>query len=386
MIDEARFDQIRPYRDAEANAVLRKLIDNPIVDELLKTVYPEVPIPLVKEKIRSISSIRDFQTEIIYPSFKGLLDKTSSGFTYEGLDRLNREQSYLYISNHIDITIDPSLINFALHESGFETVEVAIGDNLLGSDWVRDLVRLNKSFIVRRGLAARELVQASRLLSDYILYTLTERNQSIWIAQREGRAKDGNHRTQPGLLHMLAMASGDDLAGHYRRLNIVPVSISYELDPCGADKVRSLYAERFLGGYRKSEGEDHLAMKKGILGKKGRVHLSFGKPLNAMKNEDSWRQRRKELTQLLCQMIDQEIISNYRLSKSNFIAFDLFNKCHQYANEYSSLEKDAFMAEIEQRLSTIKGDAHQLRQIFYEKYARPLINYNEAMRGGLSSC
>jgi hypothetical protein len=380
MNDETRFDGIRPYRDPEVNAVLKGLINEPIIDELLKTVYPELSLADVKGHIMSVKSIREFQTKIIYPASRNLLDKSSTSFTSDGLERLNKDESYLYISNHIDITLDPSLVNFALHENGFETVEIAIGDNLVGKKWVRDLVRLNKSFIVRRNLSHRELVAASRLLSDYILYTLTTRHQSVWIAQREGRAKDGNHRTQQGLLHMLAMAGKEGLEHHFRALNIVPVSVSYELDPCGPDKVRSLYAERYMGGYRKSEGEDQLAMKKGILGSKGKVHVSFGKPLNILMSGRSLAENKQDFTQQICQLIDHEIIANYRLSKSNYISFDLYHGVDRYSKHYTQSEKDAFSGEIEKRLAGLEGDQAILRKIFYEKYARPVINFNEMIR------
>jgi glycerol-3-phosphate O-acyltransferase len=382
MNQEEKYSHIRPYRDHEIRPVVERLLANPLIQQLISILFPDVPADAVKQQLRQLSTIFGFQTQIIYPAFKRLLQQTSAGFTYHGLENLDPGETHLYISNHIDISLDPMLIDFALYESGFDTMEIAIGDNLVGETWIRDLVRINKSFIVFRNLPPRELVSASRTLSEYILYALKDRRQSVWIAQREGRAKDGDHKTQPGILNMLAMAADNSLLEHYRQLNIVPVSISYELDPCGVDKVRSLYGERFLGGYKKKQGEDQLAMKKGILGKKGYIHLEFGTPLNHSLGQELASMSKQEMIRTLCQSIDKQIIGNYRLFKTNYIAADMQRNSAQYAGFYSSADSEAFKAEISNRIAQIDGEPEKLLELFVEKYAAPVLNY-EALQNNL---
>jgi hypothetical protein len=347
MTSDKQYDDIRPYRDNEVKPVLSRLLESPTSDLLIKTVFPKLPIKKVKDQLRSVDTIKDFQEMVIYKALLGVLAKTSAGLTKSGLENLDNTQSYLFISNHRDIILDPSILNSAIFEVGFETAEVAIGDNLLETPWVKDLARLNKSFIVKRNLSVRELMVASKNLSNYINDTLTLNHSCVWIAQREGRAKDGNDRTQAGLLTMLGMSAKDSLKEHFVKLNIVPVSISYEHDPCDVDKARSLYAHKFFGGYTKEKNEDNLAMRKGILGDKGNIHIHFGKPVKdeIAKLPDSLH--KNELIQKIGNMLDNQIIGNYMLQKSNYIAFDLLHGRTSADDAYSEKDREIFVRAAE---------------------------------------
>ncbi len=374
MTSDTPYDDIRPYRDYEFRQVIDRMLDSPMTDFLIAAVFPDSKLEDAKAEVRRIKTISDFQKLIIYKAIMGLLDRTSDGFTKSGFENIDAKSAYLFISNHRDIVLDPSLLNTAIVEKGFDTAEVAIGDNLLATPWVKDLARLNKSFIVKRNLSVRELVASSKLLSNYISETIIQNNHSVWIAQREGRAKDGNDRTQPGLLNMLGMSAQGSLKEQFCDLNIVPVSISYEHDPCDVDKVRSLYAQKFFGGYTKEKGEDDLAMKKGIMGDKGKIHMHFGKPIRPDVVALPDNLHKNEFIQQLSTIIDRQIIGNYKIQVSNRIAYDILTNNPVAFNTYSDLDKEKFIADMEQKLETLAGEKEELRSIFLNMYARPYQN------------
>lgn len=220
MTDDTIYKEIRPYRDHEFRQVIDEMLNSPTADLLISTVFPDVPLDSVKNILREIKTINEFQEKIIYKALLGILSTTSAGLTHSGTENMDKGSAYLFISNHRDIILDPSLINMIIVENGFETAEVAIGDNLLETPWVKNLARLNKSFIVKRNLSVRELVISSKLLSNYISDTITKKNHSVWIAQREGRAKDGDDRTQPGLLSMIGMSAPDALKEQIGRAHV----------------------------------------------------------------------------------------------------------------------------------------------------------------------
>ncbi|MCG8308832.1 MAG: 1-acyl-sn-glycerol-3-phosphate acyltransferase [Cytophagales bacterium] len=371
MTETATYEDIRPYRDDEFTEVMNRLLDSPTAGLLIKTVFPTLPVSRVIGQLRDIKTIKDFQEKIIYKALLQILAKTSSGLTKSGLDNLDNKKAYLFISNHRDIILDPSILNSTIYELGFETAEIAIGDNLLETPWVKDLARLNKSFIVKRNLSVRELMIASKNLSNYIYDTLTCTRHSVWIAQREGRAKDGNDRTQPGLLTMLGMASKCALKAHFANLNIVPVSISYEHDPCDVDKARSLYAMKFFGGYNKEKNEDNLAMRKGILGAKGKIHIHFGTPVKGEIDRLPDDLHKNELIHRIGLLLDKQIIGNYKIQKSNQIAFDLLHGTCERLVDYSELDKKEFVDDIERKISVMAGEESELRTIFLNMYAQP---------------
>lgn len=375
MYTDESFEDIRPYRDHEFRPVMDNMLSSPLADQLIATVFPQVPINQIKSKLKSISTIKDFQEQIIYRAMLSVLKNTSKGLSISGTEHLDRGRHYLFMSNHRDIILDPSIINTVVFEQGFETAEVAIGDNLLQTPWVKDLARLNKSFIVKRNLSVRELIQASKRLSDYIRYTTLQKHSSVWIAQREGRAKDGNDRTQQGVLNMLGLAAPEGLKQYCMDLNILPVSLSYELDPCDSDKVRSLYALKHFGGYTKKENEDNLAMRKGILGNKGHIHIHFGKPITGEIAKLPDDMHKNDLIVQIAKIIDHQIITNYKLQTSNYIAYDQINGMEDgLGQHYSEEEKLSFLGEIDSKIQSMDGDPAELRSIFLEIYARPYEN------------
>ena len=376
------YNEIRPYRDYEFRGFMDNMLNSPMSDLLISTVFPGVPVEEIKNLLREINTINEFQEKVVYKALLEILSKTSSGVAKSGLENLDNKEAYLFISNHRDIILDPSILNSVIYELGFETAEVAIGDNLLETPWIKDLARLNKSFIVKRNLSVRELMQASKHLSNYIFDTIHKNNHCVWIAQREGRAKDGNDRTQPGLLTMIGMSAKGLLKEHFMNMNIVPVSISYENDPCDVDKARSLYALKFFGGYTKEKNEDNLAMRKGILGYKGKIHIHFGKPIKdeiALLSEDL---HKNELIQQIGLLLDRQIIGNYGIQKSNQIAFDLLYGKNENYEAYSVLEKEKFIDDIEQKISSMAGEPGEMRSIFLNMYAQPYKSKLEFSKRG----
>jgi 1-acyl-sn-glycerol-3-phosphate acyltransferase len=376
------YNEIRPYRDYEFREVMDSMLNSPMSDLLISTVFPSVPVEEIKNLLREINTINEFQEKVVYKALLEILSKTSSGVAKSGLENLDNKEAYLFISNHRDIILDPSILNSVIYELGFETAEAAIGDNLLETPWIKDLARLNKSFMVKRNLSVRELMLASKQLSNYIYDTIHKNNHCVWIAQREGRAKDGNDRTQPGLLTMIGMSAKGLLKEHFMNMNIVPVSISYEHDPCDVDKARSLYALKFFGGYTKEKNEDNLAMRKGILGYKGKIHIHFGKPIKDEIALLSGDLHKNELVQQIGLLLDRQIIGNYGIQKSNQIAFDLLYGKNENYKAYSDLDKEKFIDDIEQKIATMAGEPGEMRSIFLNMYAQPYKNKLELSERG----
>ncbi len=327
------YADIRPYRDDEVPDVLARLLaDSELHDALasfqsarLHARWPGLARWLVRRALRrQLRSVRDVQSMqmVLKTYMDAMIESTSGGFTVSGLEQLDPGRAYLFISNHRDIAMDPAFTNYALHKGGHDTVRIAIGDNLLTKPWVSDLMRLNKSFIVKRSVnGPRELLAASRQLSRYIQHSLLHDNAPVWLAQREGRAKDGLDRTEPAVIKMLGMSrdkSAQSFGEHIASLGIVPVAISYELDPCDALKANELSELANTGSYQKGEQEDVASIGRGISGQKGRVHVSFGTPLGA-EFEDADH---------VAQQIDRQIIDLYCLHPTNFYAYDILYAEH----------------------------------------------------------
>lgn len=353
------YADIRPYRDDEVPDVLARLLaDSELHDALasfqsarLHARWPGLARWLVRRALRrQLRSVRDVQSMqmVIKTYMDAMIESTSGGFTVSGLEQLDPARAYLFISNHRDIAMDPAFTNYALHKGGHDTVRIAIGDNLLTKPWVSDLMRLNKSFIVKRSVnGPRELLAASRLLSRYIQHSLLHDNAPVWLAQREGRAKDGLDRTEPAVIKMLGMSrdkSTQSFGEHIASLGIVPVAISYELDPCDALKANELSELANTGSYQKGEQEDVASIGRGISGQKGRVHVSFGTPLGA-EFEDADH---------VAQQIDRQIIDLYCLHPTNFYAYDILYAEHAPRPEglYSE-DGDVSEAEFRARIDAL---------------------------------
>lgn len=367
------FENIRAYRDDEYQSIIKKLLEVEVLMETIHSYLPELTMDEIKEKLLSFSTIQQFQSEMVCWVIDRILTASSDGITFKGITELNPNISNLFISNHRDIVLDSALINYALNERKKNTSEIAIGSNLLSLPWVKDLVRLNKSFIVRRNVPKQEVIEASKNLSAYINYTLKEKKQDIWIAQREGRAKDGFDKTTPGLLKMFGMCSNGNLLEHLLSLYITPVAISYEYDPCDYLKIPELLKKHQGEEYIKAPNEDNQHMVLGMKGYKGNIHIHFGRPINNEIEHLAHITNKNELLKQIAEIIDKRIYTNYHLFPTNYIAYDWLNESNTFENQYTKEEKTKFESYTVKRLENFKGN-DLAKEIFLKMYANPVMN------------
>ena len=375
-----KFDAIRPFYETEVNEALQSVIPHPMMKALMNFTFPEMDDEVWKAQLKKTHSIRDFQCNFIYHTVQRILENSSDGLTTSGFEHLEKNNSYLFISNHRDILLDTTLLNAALFQNGHLMTASAIGDNLVQKSFIKTLARLNRNFLVLRGLSPREMLQSSKLLSEYIGQLLLHENRSVWIAQREGRTKDGNDETNPGVLKMIGMASDEvDVMQYFKKLKIVPVSISYEYDPTDVLKMPQLLAEANNEVYVKSKNEDLNTILSGVMGQKKRIHLHIGKVLDTemdqivAENDSSNKQ-----IQALAQKIDDAVLSNYKLWPTNFIAYDIVHKTSTYSHMYTESEKSLFERRLEMRIGL---DNPIALEGFLAMYANPVVNklkYNHA--------
>lgn len=368
-----KFDAIRPYYDAEVNEAILSALNHPMMKALMNFAYPNVDDEVWKEQLKRTHSIRDFQINFAYKAVKKVLERSSEGLTTSGFEQLEPNTSYLFISNHRDIILDTSLLNVCLHEHRLVMTASAIGDNLVKKDFLKTLSKLNRNFVVQRGLPPRELLESSKLMSEYIAQLLLRENRSVWIAQREGRTKDGNDATHSGVLKMLAMGSDEkNVMNYFKRIKIVPVSISYEYDPTDALKMPQLMAEANDEIYKKEKNEDFITLLSGVIGQKKRIHIHVGKVLDeeidaiAAENDNTNKQ-----IQALAQVIDDSILQSYKLWPTNYIAYDLLHKTDKYKNHYTDDEKSLFERRYELKIDTTN---EQMVEGFLAMYANPVVN------------
>lgn len=368
-----KFDHIRPFYDSEVNEALRSVINHPMMKALMSFTFPEMSEEEWKAQLLRTHSKRDFQANFIYHAIHMILQKSSEGLTTSGFENLEPHTSYLYISNHRDIILDTSLLNVTLLEKGLTMTASAIGDNLVQKPFLLTLSRLNRNFLVQRGLSPRELLQSSKLMSEYMYHLIRRENRSVWIAQREGRTKDGNDATQQGVLKMLTMANeGQPLTEFFRKLKIVPVSISYEYDPTDALKMPQLLAKANDEVYVKEKNEDFNNLLSGIIGQKKRIHLHVGKVIDAELDDiAALTDNANKQIQALTQVLDEAIIKGYKLWPTNYIAYDLMHGSTQFADRYTEKEKQVFERRLEMR---IDEDNKILRDGFLAMYANPVVN------------
>ncbi|HMI08407.1 MAG TPA: 1-acyl-sn-glycerol-3-phosphate acyltransferase, partial [Flavobacterium sp.] len=340
---------------------------------LMDFTFPDIPDEDWKEQLLRTHSIRDFQCNFIYKSVQKVLERSSDGLTTSGFEKLEKNTSYLFISNHRDIILDTSLLNASLFDHGLVMTASAIGDNLVKKSFLLALSKLNRNFLVRRGLPPREMLQSSKLMAEYIAQLLLRENRSVWIAQREGRTKDGNDATHQGVLKMLAMGSDEkNLMDYFKKVRIVPVSISYEYDPTDALKMPQLMAEANQEIYIKEKNEDFITLLSGIMGQKKRIHMHVGDILDteidAIKAE--FDNNNKQI-QALAQAIDDSILTTYKLWPTNYIAYDIINKTDKFSHKYTEDEKALFERRLEIR---IDEDNPVALQGFLAMYANPVVN------------
>ncbi len=366
-----KFFEIRSLYDSEVPAIKRKIVTNPwLVDNLRKITFRNFwrgfnPLlnfiikTYLRFKLSTVNSVKDFQQQVSVKAVRIIEKRTINSLTHSGLENLDKNEGYLFISNHRDITLDPGLLNYILDSADHEMAEIAFGDNLLMNDFIGDLIRINRAFIVKRNLPLREQLKESELLSEYICDRLGE-HRSVWIAQREGRAKDGNDFTNPAVLKMLYLYHRKQKRSfneYVKGIKIVPVSISYEYDPCDRVKGWELYRQSTRGKHIKRKYEDLISILAGIKKPKGRIHYNFGDVMRGdFGNEKD-----------LAEKLDRAIIEGYRLWPSNYIAADLLENENRYSHKYNQKEFDNFTKRFNNMPEYVKD-------MVYESYARPVRN------------
>lgn len=379
----SKFDSIRPFYDAEANAAIRQIIDDPMLEAMMNFTFPNDNSGHWKDLMRHTHSLRDFQINFIYPALMKVLEKSSDGLSTGGFEALEPNTAYLFISNHRDIILDTSLLNACLFEKGLVMTTSAIGDNLVKKPFLHTLSRLNRNFVIRRGLSGRALLESSLLVSEYIHKSLLRENRSVWTAQREGRTKDGNDITQKGVLKMLTLAeSGSDSFSYFEKIRVVPVSISYEYDPTDILKIPELLAKSRDEKYVKSENEDFVNLLRGLMGTKKRIHIQVNGVLDQeIRDISSLEISQSEKLSQLSLLIDHKIWGGYRLWPSNFIAYDLLQGKEENSAHYTPEEKSAFQKRLSEKVD-VKNSL--LLESFLSMYAYPVQNSIKAKELSLS--
>lgn len=376
------FDDIRCYYDEEISAAFGRLVDEKQFMKVVSTIYPLLPKEQIRQRLTSFRSALDFQKGMVYPFLHQLEANQTKGVALNGIENIDKSTSYLYISNHRDIILDSALLCYKLIDNDMDTVEIAIGDNLLVFPWIEELVRINKSFIVKRGLSARQILESSQLLSAYIFNTINNKHQSIWLAQREGRAKNSDDRTQESLLKMLNMSGSGSVAENLAALNICPLSISYEFDPCDYLKAKEFQQKRDNPDFKKSQMDDLINMQTGVMGYKGRVEYTIDGCINERILElGNTISNKSELISAIAKLIDSKIHRGYTIYGVNKIAYDLLEGSDRFSKDYSLMEKLDFEKYLEKQLAKIdlehRDDDFLIRKML-EMYANPLKNQIEA--------
>ncbi len=375
---DTEFDDIRPLYDSEVKEAIEFLLNDKMFRAAIEPVILPVTWDDFSKQMRGFNSIYDFQKNVIYNLILKFIKNNVEKLELLNPREIDLDESHTYISNHRDIILDAGLLNISLEEQGYSTTEIAIGDNLLIYPWITTLVRLNKSFIVKRDIPVRQILEASQHLSEYMHKTIAEKKQSIWIAQREGRAKDSNDRTQASMLKMLTLTDRKNPIESLKKLDIVPLSISYEYDPCDFLKAQEFQLKRDIKDYKKSKQDDLINMLTGIQGYKGNVSFRFCKPLNEKIDLLSETQNRSTLLQEIADLIDEEIFKNYEIYPINYIAYDILKNSDRFSDKYTAKERDIFVEYVNKQVDKIKidnKDVDFLETKIIEMYANILINH-----------
>ena len=377
----AEFDEIRPYTPEELPQIFEELIADPEFQTVMGYVFKDIPFEHVAMQIRSCKTNLDFQVKMVLPLLQQILAKLSTGLTMSIENKENLAKS-LCISNHRDIIMDSAFLCLVLVQHTGNTVEIAIGDNLLIRPWIKKLVRVNRSFIVQRSASIREMLASSKRLSSYMHHAITERQQPIWLAQREGRAKDSNDRTQEGLIKMMSMYSGDDIIDALKELNIAPTTISYEFDPCDYLKAKEFQQKRDNPEWKKAPQDDLINMKTGMFGYKGGIHYHIADCINGEIDAIDRSLGKNEKTAAVARIIDKHIHKNYKFWPINYYFFELLTGDTRFADKYTAEDKtklDAYLQGQIEKVDLPERDDEFCRTKILEMYANPVINYLKAV-------
>ena len=376
------FDEIRPYDPEELPGVIEELVGDPEFRAAAEQVLPDIPYEKACGMLRGCHTNLEVQRTMFYPLLKNLLAKCSTHFALEGTGNVHKTIPHTFITNHRDIVTDSAFLSVGLLDCGFgNTVEIAIGDNLLIRPWIKKLVRVDKAFIVQRSAGLRQMLASSTRLSRYMHYAVTVKQESIWIAQREGRAKDSNDRTQDAILKMMAMGGEGGTVERLRQLNLTPIALSYEYDPCDYLKAQEFQQKRDIEGFKKSPADDLLNMQTGIFGYKGRICFRMAACLNPWLDTLPANLPKASLFAAVAARIDHEIHKNYELYPGNYAAADLLNGTERFATHYTAEEKDRFENYLQgqiRKVSLPHPDTDFLRERLLTMYANPVFNHETA--------
>ena len=371
------FDDIRPYTDAEAAEALGRIARHPLLPLISKYLFPDRPASALRRMLSGVQSVAQFQSGVMFSVVQAILAKTSAGFTCGGMEHLKALEGkcFLAVSNHRDIVLDPALVQYALYSAGLPCTEICVGSNLITARLTEDIMRSNRMIKVIRGIPARELYLSSQRLSAFIRGQIVSGTASVWIAQREGRTKDGRDATEQGLLKMFDMSGGGTFGENFRELNIVPLSISYEYESCDALKAREVLLRR-RGPYVKKKNEDLRSILTGIRQPKGHIHLEIGAPLTAEEIAAAAQEKKNDRYQALCRILDRRILGGYRLWKTHYMAHDLLHGKTEFldAGRYDAADLAAFERYVAAKVARTgrRADRQELRRIFLEIYAGPV--------------
>ena len=374
MIDLSEFESISPYTDEEAAEALSKLAEFPLLSKVSQQFFPSEEPDFLKNVLKSIKTIDEFQVLVMQKVVRWVIEHTAKNFSYDGVSNIDPNRKFLALSNHRDIILDPAITQLILYNNGLQMTEIAVGDNLITNETIEWLIRSNRMIKVVRGISARELYLSSQLLSKYIRLNITEQRSSIWLAQRQGRTKNGYDITEQGLLKMLDMSGKADFQTNFEELNIIPMSISYEYEPCDILKAREMVISR-KRKYVKAEGEDFNSIVTGIMQQKGSIHMNIGTPLTSDEIAAAALCDKNDRYQLIRHAVDQRIIDGYKLWKNNYIAYDIANQGYKYSHLYDQSDVEAFVTYMQHQLDTVEPEINRedLRRIFIDIYANPVF-------------
>jgi len=373
-IRNPKFDDIRPYYDEEIPSAMKRIAASGAFNLMASYVFPNMEVETVRELVSGLKTVDEFQRKIMYEVNCQVIKKTITKLSYSGIERLSPSKNYLFVSNHRDIMLDASLLQNILVDNGFETSEITFGANLMSNPTVVDIGKSNKMFKVERCTGStREFYLSSLHLSEYIRHTLLDKSQSVWIAQRNGRTKDGNDHTEPGLIKMFGMSRTDDKINSLSELNIVPVAVSYEWEPCDVLKVLELYESSKMA-YVKKPGEDMNSILTGLVSSKGRVNISVCEPIRTGELTKLGELTLNNYNKEVAALIDRRIFREYRLWPNNFIAHDLLYATSEYRDCYTEEEKNAFESHIQELMKYEVDNPDLLREKFLGIYANPVNN------------
>jgi hypothetical protein len=368
-----KFADIRPYLNVEIPDAMKRIVDNPVFETLSRFNYPDTPMDVVRKMVLKISSADEFQQKVMYPFNKLIIKNSMKQFDYKGIEYISPDKTYLFISNHRDIVLDSSLFQQILLENGIKTTEITFGSNLMRPQFVVDIGKSNKMFKVERDSNIRKFIEKSRILSEYIRYTIMTKEESVWIAQRGGRTKDGFDLTEPGIIKMFCMSDTSDLVRSIDNLNIVPIAVSYQIESCDFLKTRELYLSMNGQKYVKQKDEDLNSIITGMTQQKGEVNVNICKPIHSselnMENKTP-----NECFKDVASLIDKRIYENYTLYNYNYVAYDMLAGKERFADYYTEEDKSYFVSRCEEMLKQVDGDKEILTRIFTGIYANPVKN------------